>query len=159
MLKQEHVPRWIKASVDQWMTANKGTYPLYIEGADRNTKDLTNFFELRVNGPSRTQYTRCEFCFDIEVNIEITTSINEEDSHLLQRMFGQALLMLPTCIPVNKYGDGPDDDQTYLGDLQRMDDAHDRETEVSTFGQVDPTLPLIQGSVEAHYRILIFEGD
>lgn len=159
MLKQQHVPRWIKASVDKWMTGNKGPYPLYIEGADRKTNELRSFFELRVDGPNRVQYTRCEFSFHIQVNIEITTAINEEDSHLQVKMFGQALLMLPTCIPVYKYGDTTDDDQTYLGDLQRLDDAHDRGTDVHTFGQVDPSLQLIQGTVEANYRIQIFEGE
>ncbi len=159
MLKQEHVPRWIKASVDKWMDANRGSFPLYIEGSDRKTNDKTSFFELRVDGPYRTQYTRSEFSFYVEINIETTTAINEEDSHLQARMFGQAMLMLPTCIAVYKYGDGSDDDQTYLGDLQRMDDAQDHGTEVSTFGQVDPNLPLIQGTIEAHYRMLLSEGN
>jgi hypothetical protein len=150
-MQLEHLPRWVKASVDKFIESKRGSYHLYIDANQRDTKDKPDFFELRMDGPYVVQLSQSEYRIYIEISLEFTSTQDEKDFHKPQRMMGQALLMLAPCIPIMKYGDGSDDNsQTQLAELQRIDNL-DSSSEINNFGQIDPNLPVIQGTVEAHY--------
>jgi hypothetical protein len=154
-MKLRHIPRWVVASVHKHFDANRDNVVLYLEGQDRTpTNEMTEHFELRVDGPHQDQQTQSEWIFYVEVSLLITSHKDRKDSHKMQRLLGIALEAMQTCIPVYKYGDGPDDDKSQLGVLIRVDTSRDP-TDVSNFGQIEPTAEIEQGTVAGNYRMCL----
>lgn len=155
MILIKHIPRWVTASIQVFIQNNKGgNAKMFFEGEDRGTPP-PDYIELRIDGPHMVQQTRTQFDFYVEVNIIITSKPDGTDLHKMARLQGCALQALQACIPVMKYGDGPDDNkEIQIGSLQRMETPKSP-TDVSSFGFVESTQPIQQGAVAAQYMLCL----
>lgn len=145
--------RWIWASCTKLFDANKGDYFMFIEGLTRTTDGSEVFLEYRADGPLIREPCKNQFVFDITINLMVQVGINNYDAHAFQKAFGWAQSMFVDCIPVYKYGDGPDDDSSFLGNFilkysREIDFVHSLQ-----LGQIDPIMRLMQGTVECRYRM------
>lgn len=147
----QHLPRWILASVSKHFSAQCSALPLHIEGNARitNPKDRLEF---RLDGPYITEPSKNYFLIRVEINILVTTIVDEKDGHKYLRNTGIALTGFTDTISVYRYGNGVSDDNSFLGCLQLL--SQDREkVVVSNFGLVEPTNNIYQSTVEGHYQM------
>jgi hypothetical protein len=154
MASNPNWPRWIFASVSKHFHDCRGALAFYIEGQERNalTGDL---LELRMDGPYQTEINKGYWKLFIEVSMLIQAIKDAKDYHKVHRYAGQVAAAF-TSIPVYKYGDGVDDDQTVLGCLELVQDIGKRERiQINHFGQIEPSTPIIQSSVEGHYELFL----
>lgn len=150
MLDITNYGRWMTATVAKHFNSKRSDIAFYLEGQTRLTQDEVRWFELRLNGPkARPIGSKNEYDFYLEVNVLCQTSFDDKDVYALKKMLGIAAQALNQDLCVFQYGD---DDSTYVGVLQLIAadgiDMHD-------FGQVDPKIKVVQGSVEAHYCMIL----
>ena len=151
----KHWTRWIMASINTHFSSAI-TLPYFIEGMDRETKDLTSFVEIRMDGPWFLELSANYWRVYIEVNIMIHTVMNDEDLYQHVKNIGNVTVAFQECISAYKYGNGDDDDDSQLGCLQLVVERNDREqTKISNFGQIDKSVKLQQATVEAHYEMFL----
>jgi len=153
-------PRWIFASVSKHLNAAVTTaFPMYIEGQNRNTRDLQNFFEFRMDGPTFKSLTKGSYEAYIEVNLLVQAVLNDKDYHKIHNYVGLCATYLDGTLPIfiYKLGDGVSDDQSFIGCLDLLSGSGGERLVVAHFGIVDPKTRLVQASVEAHYRIDLFD--
>lgn len=147
--------RWIYASICKHFDDRRGGYAMYVEAAPRETRVLTDFFELRVDGPRITEVAANEFKLYYEINMLTQNTISETDLHTQQRMLG-VIAAAFTDIDCYRFGNGPSDDGLWFACLQLIQNERKKErVVVSNFGQVDTSTMLQQGSVEGHYHTLL----
>ena len=145
--------RWIFASVSDHFST-RSTLPLYIEGQHRNTAELKDYLELRMDGPTWNEASKGYFIGSIEINVLITTAVDEEDYHRSHQFAGEVQTAFTKSIDVFKYGCNPQDDQSYLGCLTLKQSRPDRDfVELNQFGIIGINAPLVQATVEGHYKI------
>jgi len=153
----EHWPRWIFASITKHFDAYKGSYPMYIEGQNRNDRTEDDLFEVRVDGPYFTEVSKGYWHIVVEVSILVQSAIKDGGFHDIHKMVGKMASAFQP-IRVFRYGTGSDDDGTQLGCLQLIADLSRRERiEISHFGQLQPALRITQATVEGHYGMQITE--
>lgn len=146
--------RWVWASVTKFMDENKGPYFMFIEGQTRLTDGKEVFFEFRMDGPSIREPSNNYFVFDITINFCLQVAIDNYDAHKFMRCFGWVQSMFRPCIPVYKFGNGPQDDPNFL--IGNFILKNSREIDIVKglqLGQIDPVMRLMQGTVEARYRM------
>lgn len=147
-------PRWIYASVNKHFDDRKGTLPLYIEGKHRATTKPKKYLELRMDGPTWIQPSNGYFKGSVQVNTLLTVALDDKDYHDPYRVAGLVQAMYTPTIDVFKFGDGVDDDQSHLGCLVLQQNSEKRDfLELNWFGIIDTDDPLVQATVEGHYRI------
>lgn len=149
-----HWDRWVFASICQHFDDRRGTLPMYVEGTHRDTRELEDFFELRVDGPWYSEISKNYWWVFIEINVLIQSAKNNTDFHRIRKMTGIISQILERCIKVYKYGNEPYDDSSLLGVLERQDDRRGKNADriqINHFGQIEPKLKLEQSTVEAHY--------
>jgi hypothetical protein len=154
---RENLPRWIFASASKFFTAQlqQNEIPVFLEGQERQTEGILDYIEFRLDGPYLVECTKDEYKVNIEVNLLIVTMIDLQDFHKLYRICGYALECFK-AIPIYKYGDGIDDDQSYIGCMIVPRTADQREaTRVSHFGRLEPDKPILQSSIEGHYSFYV----
>jgi hypothetical protein len=105
--------RWITASCIKHFDDGKGSYSVFAEGDERQTDQLQNWAEVRIGGPNVEEVSKDYFRIDVEINILLTTVIDQTDAYAHQRLVGH-FHSLFSCINVFRYGDG----NNYLGTLQ-----------------------------------------
>lgn len=143
-------PRWIAASVQKHFDANKGSLTMYIEGMPRNTDSLTDFFELRLDGPYFTEVSKGAWNIYIEVNVLIQSSL-QLDLHKIHKDVGIVSLAF-IDFEVKEYSDG----EAILGCMQLLQNMKERERlQVSHFGEIRTGTRLAQATVEGHYAMLL----
>ena len=147
--------RWVCASIlkhcDDIITIDT-----FIEGMDRQTRDQTSLAEIRIDGPWFNEQNRDYWRLYIELNVLVPTVMDDDDLYLHYRNIGDVNMCFQNCIPVYKYGDGPDDDSSQLGCLQLVIDRYDREQiKTANFGQIDKSVQLQQATVEAHFEMFL----
>jgi len=142
--------KWCVASIGQTFEDGCGsTIPLFIEGQVRATKDEAEFVELRVDGPWTTEINKNYFRLFFEVSILVQATIDPTDQYNIRKLTGQISSMF-NDINVYKYGDGG----AYLGCLKLIQDSRKKErVQTNHFGQINPSVPLQQATVEGHYEI------
>lgn len=160
------INRWINASCRDFFNSNRTPnamgalpIPLYFEATGaKNLIDVTtgkpimDYAEFRLDGPFRQQMTATETWYDIEINILCISLVRDDYSDQLEVTLGVFATAFQYCIPVFKYGDLPQDDQTKIENLILLQDKNEQ-VRVSRFGQANPDTRLVQGSVEGHYRL------
>ena len=150
--------RWIFASVCKHFDDRKGTYPLYIEGQLRDIETPTDFFELRMDGPWAIQDDATTWKMLCTVDMLVQSNMDDQNFHKIHSMVG----MLSSCfttIHVYRYGNGTGDDGTLVGCLRLDTSSRNRKRlKISHFGQIRPSMRLMQASVEGEY-IGYFEGE
>ena len=145
--------RWIVSSIQQYFETNKQGIELFFEGTPRETKDEKDFAEVRIDGPHITEISKNYFLLKVDVNILVQSTMDEEDFHRIHTNVGK-LVSVMTNIPIYKYGDGVDDDDSLLGCLRLVQDAQGREPIlVARLGQIEPTTPIEQVDIEGHYKM------
>lgn len=153
----KHWARWIFASISEYFDAAI-TIPVFIEGMDRETKDLSSFAEIRIDGPWFNELSANYWRIYIEVNVLIQTVMNDSDLHRFYKDIGDVNFAFQQNIPVYKRADneGNNGDDSRLGCFQFVTDRYDREQiKTSNFGQIDKNVKLQQATVEAHYEMFL----
>lgn len=146
--------RWVWASCTKFYDDNKGDFYLYIEGQSRQVDAKEVFLEFRMNGPRIREPSHNYFVFDVVINIAVQVGLDSYNAHKFQRAFGWAQSMFRPCIPVYKYGDGPQDDRTALLGILTLKNSREIDIVNSLqLGQPDPVMKLMQATVEARYRM------
>lgn len=127
---------------------------MFIEGLTRTVDGKEVFIEFRMDGPNIREPSRNYFVFDITINICIQVAENAYNAHDFMRAYGWVQSMFRGCIPVHKEGNGPQDDPNFL--LGTLILKNSREIDLLKglqLGQIDPVMKLMQGTVEARYRM------
>lgn len=145
--------RWIYASICKYFNTNKGDYTMFIEGQEKDTSALTEWFELRVDGPYYSQVNQGYWDCYIEINT-IFTLTNRADTYEARRI-ADYLASLFNTINCYRYGSGIYDDNSFLGCLLPVDGYRER-LQISQFG-VMPNAEVQQGSIERHYKMELVE--
>lgn len=153
----QHWARWIKTSIVKHFDDNRGSYTLFVEGADRNTESLQSWVEIRTDGPFIREVSHNYYKLTVEVNL-LLSSVPNENIYTQDALCGY-FQKLFTCIPVFRYGPSSDvdNDNVQFGELNLYD--HMREAvKLNHFGIVRPDTKLIQSTLEGHY-LMWLEGD
>lgn len=154
MIFSKHWERWCKISIAKYFDSKKQSTYLFVEGFERQTEGLREYFELRMDGPNIRQLAKEQWRLYFEVNVLITvqqTNTNAwrptELTGIIQEAFAQNIL-------VKRYGTGPDDDQGLLGCLTLViPRAGGEKVQTSDFGMINPAQRIMQATVEGHYEI------
>ena len=148
----QYWPRWIAASINKHFDARKGSLPLFVEGMHRETRDEKDFLELRQDGPYLTELSKGVWRVYMEVNILIQSAMDDSNMYRIYQDVG-IVVQACTDIPIYKYGSDPlIDDGSLLGCLKVVADHRGKERiQVNHFGKINPSVPLIQATVEVHY--------
>ncbi len=155
MSSDKNWPRWSFAAVSKHFDDRRETLPLFIEGQHRDTAALSDYLELRMDGPTLREVSKGCWILRIEVNILVTATFDEADFHKIHRNAGIVQAAF-TSIPVLKFGDGPDDDQSFVGCYKLKQNASTRDfLELNHFGRIDIDVPLVQATVEGHYEMTL----
>lgn len=154
MVDLTNYTRWITASIFKHIDSNRQGVRLYVEGEVRDTQKYPQWFEARVNGPlARPCGSMDEYIFDVDVDILCSQLFVDDSVYGLQKLLGIAQQILSKDIEIKRYGDGPCDDNTYVGWLQlkgKLTGPH-----VHDFGQIEDTTRISQGTVEAGYHLYL----
>ncbi len=151
MAQDKNWPRWIFASLCKHFDDNRQTVKLFIEGADNDLSAETDYFEFRMNGPLIREMSKDFWKFEVVVNILIIHKFDNKSIHTLHNLVGIASAAFQNCIPVFKYGVGPDDNRlAQLGSFV-LDTQGQNGVEANHFGQVGSDTKEMQSSVEAAY--------
>ena len=148
----QHLPRWIISSVSQHFEGRRQGIFMFIEGQLRDTSDLKDFFELRVDGPYYTELSKGFWRVYIEINVLIQSAQDKEDRFRIYKTAGVVAAAFEQVISIFKYGDEVGDDNSLVGCMKLLGDKEARERiQISHFGQVGPETGISQSTVEAHY--------
>jgi len=150
-------PRWTVASIAKHFNANRGDYPLYIEGDDRDTNELRIFRELRFDGPFIKNPSRGLYYLDIEVNILIQAHMDPEDLYAGLKAVGIFATAFTNVIKAYRYGGGANDDDTLLGCYRLKSSRTNDSIDIGQFGIIRQDTRLTQYTIEGHYRMELQE--
>lgn len=146
-------PLWITASVMQHFkaAADANSITLFFEGQDRDTADLSEYVELRLQGPHVTEQSLS--CFKLEVEVSILVSVKKGGGniyrpHAIAGLFQAAAIEV--C--VWDYGNGDNDPYTHQFDL-RLIDGPKGKVQWHFLGQVEGNVNLLQGIIVAKYDV------
>lgn len=149
---QEELVRWIIASISKHFDDRKGSIDLFIEGQIRDTSDLKDFAELRIDGPYITEVSNGFYRIYVEINVLVQSSFDQQNYHRIYNTVGKIVTIFEKTISIFKYGTGSNDDDSLLLCLNLLGDIGKRERiQVSHFGQIEPKTGIYQSTVEAHY--------
>ena len=149
-----HLPRWLMASTHTHFETKipQDKLKLFPEMYSKSAleRGLRDFAEFRFDGPLIRPQTKNHGKAYFEINLLIQSTMRDSDFHVPQVDIG---LVLPafTAIPIYKYGNGPDDDQSQIGCAKITRQGRTTEITVAQFGEIDPQLKLFQATVEAAY--------
>ena len=149
-----NINRWIFASVTEHFNNNILDLHVYVEGFERTTRNVTDFVEIRMNGPDVREVSRNYFCMYVEFNALIQSTVVDSDKHRVHTDVGKVTEAFYKAIPVYKYGDGPDDDDSFLGCLILLQEGNDVLT-IAHHGRIAIDSPLMQATVEGHYEMYL----
>lgn len=154
MSSNKHWPRWIFASVSKHFKDRLTSTKLYIEGQHRDVKIPETLFELRVDGPYLTEISKDLWHAYTEISVLVQVLKNDKNYHTIHSLCGEASAAMDT-IELRKYGNGPDDDATFVIGCMRLVQSRDKRerVQINHFGQIETSTPLMQASVEAHFQI------
>lgn len=147
---RKHWPRWSLISFYKAIQAVKGVYPLYYEGDERTTRLDQNFAEVRLDGPDIDQPSRNQFFLNCTLNVLISHKMSPSDLYLPEKVLGQFEDGFTDTVSVYRYGNGPDDDQSFLGCYVLQDPI-----ETNKFGIIDKDYRVVQVTLEAEYRMYL----
>ncbi len=143
-------PRWIWASTTKYFQISINTnIPIYIEGDDRNTNELADYCEFRMDGPIIIETTKGFFDLNLHINILINSLRDEKDTHKIHKAVGLVASKFTTWIDIFKYGDNPQvDDGSLLGCMLLQG-----EIDIEHFGQIEVAVRAMQATVSGAYKI------
>jgi len=152
-----NILRWVHASIATHFDDYKSGLKLYLEGAERDTGDETNFAEIRVDGPLIEIPQKGIMILIYDINVLIQSHLDPTSYYKMQDVMGVFVRGFTFTIPVYRYGIGPLDDQSFIECL-RLHDEHSMKgkmVEVNNFGIVRQDTRLTQATIEGHYRLTL----
>jgi hypothetical protein len=146
--------RWIFASISKHFVDVLSSNHVFIEGQKRDTRKLTEWFEVRVDGPFYTETSKGMFDVLVEINILCASILKDESIHNIHSLTGLVANAMTTSLVVYKYGTGVLDDQSVLGCLKIVTESRGKDRiQTNHFGQIGSNTELIQATVEGHYKM------
>lgn len=143
-------PRWIFASFAKHFDSKKQTVNLYIEHTDRDTAQLVDFAEFRLDGPRMTEWTAGQWKLEVTVNVLIQSTMDDRDAYKLFKTIGIMCAAFTNSISVFKYGD----DSAFLTCFQQNQNEPVR---INNFGIIDEVTRKQQATIECRYRAELTE--
>lgn len=145
---RKHWNRWIHASIVKYFStiAEDNDMYLYIIGRSDNRTETNEFIEVKITGPNTTEISKNNFRINLIIDLIYSIHLNGYNAQELSGILEEAM----GCICVYKYGNGDDDDDSFLGILQLQREP----VQAVCFGQVDNNR-LIQGSVSGALQMTI----
>lgn len=148
------------ANMDRWLVSSiakhfedvaDGNIDFMVEDQVRDSADLTNWVELRINGPEYKEWSGDEYMLNLEVDLLINVIHNPSNIYQIHEFSG---LFESNCdnIRIYKYGNGPDDDDSFLFCLP-LDYDMVSNIKKMYFGKA-PDTPLKRVSIMAFYEVL-----
>ena len=151
---QTDLPRWIFASASKHFdTIATSSFPMFVEGQHRHTREEDEFFEFRFDGPILTELSKNYWRIYFEINILIQTAMDDSDMHKIHRRVGTVAANF-TLISIYKYGNQVGDDGSLFACIPLVQDDRNRQRlQILHFGQVSPDAKLVHACVEGHYQV------
>ncbi len=149
----ENWNRWIYSSISKHFNttiAIPNSLYLYITGRSDDTGKKSEFIELRISPIQTTEISKNNYKINVTIDILYSVQVLPEDSYRAQTVAGLIENAI-TDICVYKYGNGPNDDDSFLGGLQ----VQRQPVESNCFGQISSDTRLIQGVVSASLQMTI----
>ena len=144
-------PRWIIASLARHFQDCNANF--FVEGFERDTDNVPEFVELRVDGPYIQQQLKDQWRLDVELNILICVN-NSNNAYRPQEIQGQVVKKFLDCVEVLRIGNQEPDDQTLVGCL-RLQQRGPEKIVITNFGQIKNEVKQNQSSIEGHYRMYL----
>lgn len=143
--------KWIKASIAVSFKQALDDLHLFLEGAPRDTKSLTQWAELRLVGPDYRQLTRGTWEGTLSVNVLIMTKTDLSNAYVQETNVGivQAAFV---NMPVLEYPA-----TTYVGCLRLQQAQMPERLRTQLIGKADPSTDMQQAAVEGQYKIDLTE--
>jgi hypothetical protein len=150
-----NLSRWILASVSKYIADRKGNVDLEIEGQTNLKDGQLVWYELILDGPTYNQVDHIESEYFVSILMGVAAIVTPEDTHILRRHHGIVQSILTEQpIPIRRFGDGNDDDQTQIGCLFLRTDVP-RPIDGMILGRVSDESQLHRATVEGHYKLSI----
>ena len=145
--------RWITISAYKTFQtmATANSLHMFIEGQERKTQNYPQYFEVRTDGPQIKILPGNNFRLDFEINVLFSVHMSQLAMYGPQELAG-LLEATMTDICVYRYGDGNDDDDTFLGTLQLVTDKRNS-VRTNQFGKIRSDTDLVQGTVEGTFKM------
>ena len=151
----QNVPRWIAASVAKHFDTILSDLDVYIEGQEMPLDTDASRVEVRIDGPWYREVSKNVVQVRSEINVLVMIPKSETNLYEIYTQTGKVADAF-TNIPIYKYGNEAGDDESYYGcfKILPLDDLRER-VEIAHFGQIDPTIKLLQATVEGHFEMMI----
>ncbi len=152
-LTKKNLTRWINASInDHFATVLTPNIFVFVEGDTRKTREESDFVEVRVDGPLIKEASHGFFYITCEVNCLVNSVVNDNNLYGLDINIGLVEVAFTRALPIYRYGDGVDDDQSLLGCLKLIDDRRNS-LDVFKLGRMLIEAPIMRATVEGHYKM------
>ena len=148
-MMNENWPRWIQASVTKHFIDAFAGFKVFTEGSERDTDKDKEYVEIRMDGPIARPQVNNQYELEVTPNILVTT-VGVKDTYKHRRVMGKVLAAFTNGIPVKRYGNGDQDDDSLLGCLQLKSEVRG-----NYFGQIDTVLKIEQSTVDAEYTLTL----
>jgi hypothetical protein len=153
-------PRWIFATMSKdFIVQFSSDFEIFIEGTHRGLPTNTELLEFRMNGPQHRSPSKGYFILTAELNILIRSYMDDDNFHKIYTNAGLVSSWLAQNHCIFRYGDGPDDDDSLLGELHLQNRRKSQLVQVNHFGQIDPKYRIQEATVEAEFEIHLNVGD
>jgi hypothetical protein len=87
-----NIVRWLFASISKHFNFMKGDIPFYVEG-EQHAKEESSV-ELRLNGPFINHPIKNYWKIDLDINLLITSTIDDQDLHKIYRLIDKFLIRI-----------------------------------------------------------------
>ena len=135
-----NIPKWIKSSVLKYLSTQLSDVKIFTEGEPRDTSGLSQWLEIRLEGPHIFETVKSKYRYDIRVNI-LVSQIISNNLYEIETLIGKVLNILRD-IPIYQYGDG----STFIDMLQLVQNNKIK-VETYNFGQLNQDVKLLQASI------------
>lgn len=155
MSLNQHWPRWVFASFSKWFQDLRQGVDFFVEGEDRDTDNLQNYFEFRMNGPVSTEISKNYWKLEAVVNILVVSKQDLRSIHTIHTNVGIAAAAFTKCLPMKRYGNtGIWDDQETFGVMQ-LTTYEGEAIKITHIGQINPEVKAMQSMVQGYYCMLL----
>ena len=151
-------PKWLFLSAAKHFTDSISGITTFVEGAqERNLSGQSSWIEIRIDGPDIREVSKETMILESEINLLVATHIDHDApaQHVIN--VGKATNAF-TDFKVYQYGEESEDDGSFLevARLEPLAEVKER-IKVANMGQIDPSIKLLQTTVEGHYRLIVNE--
>lgn len=154
-------PRWVQASIAVYFKdiADDNNFKSLVEGLDERTTEFqesSERLEIRVNGPFIVEQSHNYWHFEVDVNILIFSHMGGQlpNAYSGTMIAGYMAQGASEPIPVFKYGNGLEDDQSLIGCLTLRRGSKES-VKVFHFGEINREDRLRQFGVDVNLEMNI----